>query len=160
MAIQDLPDRLTLPTFDLSNPVHRGDFLILSTSFFNHLRRMNTEQMLLNLLLSGLLGLIGQGVRVIVGLKKLTEEATETALDNQALSAANGNSVLATPMASTVPVISPGGAPLNAKVRYVYDEKFDNRKIWLSLFIGFIAGCLAGLVREEQATDTIEHDVV
>lgn len=36
---------------------------------------MDIQQILLHLLLGGLLGLVGQGVRVVVGLKKLNEEA-------------------------------------------------------------------------------------
>ncbi|GAB3902940.1 hypothetical protein GCM10028803_30490 [Larkinella knui] len=72
------------------------------------------ECILITLLLSGLLGLIGQGIRVIVGLKKLREEA---AAEN---------------------------AP-NPKA--AFDDKFDVRQLWLSLFIGFIAGCLANLGR-------------
>ena len=74
----------------------------------------SAECILINLLLSGLLGLIGQGIRVIVGLKKLHEEA---AAEN---------------------------AP-NPKA--AFDEKFDVRQLWLSLFIGFIAGCLANMGR-------------
>lgn len=42
---------------------------------------MPTERILLHLILCGLLGLIGQGIRVVVGLKKLKEEASTQATD-------------------------------------------------------------------------------
>jgi hypothetical protein len=96
---------------------------------------MNTEAMLINLLLCGLLGLIGQGVRVIVGLKKLNEEATEKATDL---------------------AIVAGGPGAKA----VFNAQFDVRKLWLSLFIGFIAGCLASLTRSNEAANTVSNDVV
>lgn len=78
---------------------------------------MNTD-VLIDLTVCGLLGLVGQGIRVIIGLKKLQEEAESEA----------------------------GSAP---QTKMVYDQKFDARQLWLSLLIGFIAGCLANLVREE-----------
>lgn len=37
---------------------------------------MSTQTVLLQLLLGGLLGLVGQGIRLIVGMKKLNDEAT------------------------------------------------------------------------------------
>ncbi len=36
---------------------------------------MTTQQLLLQLLLGGLLGITGQGIRIVIGLKKLNEEA-------------------------------------------------------------------------------------
>jgi hypothetical protein len=36
---------------------------------------MTTQQLLLQLLLGGLLGITGQGIRIIIGLKKLNDEA-------------------------------------------------------------------------------------
>jgi hypothetical protein len=36
---------------------------------------MNTQQLLLQLLLGGLLGITGQGIRIIIGLKKQNDEA-------------------------------------------------------------------------------------
>lgn len=80
---------------------------------------MDSERILINLILCGLLGLIGQGIRVIVGLKKLREEAETVATDEQ-------------------------------NVKTVYNRQFDVRQLWLSLFIGFVAGCLASLAREED----------
>lgn len=77
---------------------------------------MNSENILINLILYGLLGLIGQGIRVIVGLKKLREESFPK----------DG---------------------LNAKV--MYENQFDGRQLWLSLFIGFVSGCLASFVRDD-----------
>jgi hypothetical protein len=90
----------------------------------NFSKRMNTEQVLINLLLCGLLGLIGQGIRVIVGLKKLHEEAVD-------------QTTLALPEAGS------------QTTKAVYDDLFDARKLWLSLFIGFMAGCLASLARTD-----------
>jgi hypothetical protein len=40
---------------------------------------MTTQQLLLQLLLGGLLGITGQGIRMIIGLKKQSEEATANA---------------------------------------------------------------------------------
>ncbi|WP_147367905.1 hypothetical protein [Fibrisoma montanum] len=80
--------------------------------------------MLINLLLAGILGLIGQGIRVIIGLKKLKEEAATVAQEEAA-------------------------APPAPAAKTVYDDLFDSRKLWLSLFIGFIAGCLANLSRTD-----------
>ncbi|MGA0558745.1 hypothetical protein ACO2Q8_18955 [Larkinella sp. VNQ87] len=79
----------------------------------------SAECILINLLLSGLLGLIGQGIRVIVGLKKLREEATAEASTS------------------------------TADAKTAFDNHFDVRQLWLSLFIGFVAGCLANLGRPD-----------
>lgn len=79
---------------------------------------MTSESLLINLLLSGLLGLIGQGIRVIIGLKKLQDEASTK--DSQ-------------------------------DTKTVFNQLFDSRQIWISLLIGFIAGCLANLSRKEDA---------
>jgi hypothetical protein len=61
------------------------------------------------LILGGILGMIGQGLRVIVGLKKLYD-ALEMTTD---------------------------GSP----------SKFDSRRLWLSLFIGFIAGSFGMILK-------------
>lgn len=79
---------------------------------------MNNERVLINLILCGLLGLIGQGIRVVVGLKKLQEESVEKDAQN------------------------PKG---------IFEGQFDARQLWLSLFIGFVAGCLASLARDDDA---------
>ncbi len=64
---------------------------------------MDTSLILMNLLLGGLLGILGQGIRVIAGLKKLHDTTQE---------------------------------PLK------HNEQFDPRRLWISLFLGFIAGGL------------------
>lgn len=70
------------------------------------------------LILGGILGMIGQGLRVIVGLKKLYD-AMETTTD---------------------------GAP----------SKFDSRRLWLSLFIGFIAGSFGMILKiDYEAVSTM-----
>ena len=70
------------------------------------------------LVLGGILGMIGQGLRVIVGLKKLYD-AMETTTD---------------------------GAP----------SKFDSRRLWLSLFIGFIAGSFGMILKiDYEAVSTM-----
>ncbi|GAB2526682.1 hypothetical protein [Spirosoma aerophilum] len=83
---------------------------------------MSTERILLNLILCGLLGLIGQGIRVVIGLKKLKEEATAEAVENTATSA-----------------------------KSIYNSQFDGRQLWVSLLIGFIAGCLASFGHDDTA---------
>ncbi|GAB3026312.1 hypothetical protein [Spirosoma pulveris] len=75
---------------------------------------MTNERILINLMLCGLLGIIGQGIRVVIGLKKLKEEATAEAAGTNTASA-----------------------------KTIYNSQFDSRQLWLSLLIGFIAGCLA-----------------
>lgn len=89
------------------------------------------EFLLTKLLVGGLLGLVGQGIRVIVGLKKLHEEAEAAAT------------------AAAPPVGTTAAVPAPAATRAVFNQKFDVRQIWLSLFIGFIAGCLAGVATED-----------
>ncbi len=89
---------------------------------------MNNETILINLILSGLLGLIGQGIRVVVGINKLQEESS------------TGNSE-------------------NAKA--VFNSKFDVKQLLLSLFIGFMAGCLAGLIRDDtEITKEVQMAII
>lgn len=83
---------------------------------------MANERILINLILCGLLGLIGQGIRVVIGLKKLKEEATAEAAGTNTASAKN-----------------------------IYNNQFDSRQLWLSLLIGFIAGCLASFGHDDNA---------
>ncbi|OIN58854.1 hypothetical protein [Arsenicibacter rosenii] len=78
------------------------------------------DQILVKLLLYGLLGLLGQGIRVIVGLKKLQEKS----------------------------VANTAGTVNDAKAEF--DQHFDSKKIWLSLFVGFVAGCLASLSQDNE----------
>jgi hypothetical protein len=72
---------------------------------------MNTPDILLNLLLGGLLGIVGQGIRMIIGLKKLN--------DDKVASAATGQQ----------------------------PDDFSVSRLWVSIFIGFIAGTLGMLVK-------------
>lgn len=95
---------------------------------------MTNYDVLINLTLGGLLGVVGQGIRVIIGLKKLQEEAK----------------TVADAIPPPVAVVPPGASPsLPISSKAVYNQLFDSRKLWLSLFIGFIAGCLASLVQNE-----------
>ncbi len=72
---------------------------------------MNLNQVIFQILVGGLLGIIGQGIRMIVGIKKMKEVQSQNKLNNTNI---------------------PGG-------------DFDSRRLWLSVFIGFIAGALGGL---------------
>lgn len=63
------------------------------------------------LVLGGILGMIGQGLRVIVGLKKLYDALADTGE-----SLGNGS-------------------------------RFDSRRLWLSLFIGFVAGSFGMILK-------------
>ncbi len=63
------------------------------------------------LILGGILGMIGQGLRVIVGLKKLYDALAE---DGQTMG---------------------------------QTSKFDTRRLWLSLFIGFVAGSFGMILK-------------
>lgn len=98
------------------------------------------ESILISLLLAGLLGLIGQSIRVIVGLKKLREEAAAEAQEKAVDGAPDGVS------------------PSKAQAKAAYNELFDARKLWLSLFIGFIAGCLAGLAGDYASGATFSRE--
>lgn len=62
------------------------------------------------LVLGGILGMIGQGLRVIVGLKKLYDALADT------------------------------GEELSG-------TRFDSRRLWLSLFIGFVAGSFGMILK-------------
>lgn len=74
-----------------------------------------TSAQLINaLLIGGTLGIIGQGIRIIIGLKKLDDSRS------QALAAANGT---------------------------VVKEAFTANRLFISIFIGFVAGTLAALVK-------------
>jgi hypothetical protein len=72
---------------------------------------MNLNEIIFQILVGGLLGIIGQGLRVIVGIKKMKDVQSQNKQNN-----------------STIP----GG-------------DFDSKRLWLSIFIGFIAGALGGL---------------
>jgi len=69
---------------------------------------MEITSLLYHLLLGGLLGALGQGIRVIVGLKKTYDTSLQTSKK--------------------------------------FGEVFEGRQLFLSLLIGFIAGCLGIVV--------------
>jgi hypothetical protein len=76
---------------------------------------MNTD-LILQILLGGLLGILGQGIRIIVGLKKLNTGNVTKTLNNDDT------------------------------------EGFSASRLLLSIFIGFIAGAIALLIRGADAT--------
>ncbi len=78
---------------------------------------MELQELILHLILGGFLGIIGQGIRAIIGLKKMND-------DKQ----------------------------MNADA-----EPFNPTRFWISIFIGFIAGCLAVVV-ERTTVPEINHD--
>lgn len=92
---------------------------------------MENQQLLINLLFGGILGVIGQGIRVIIGLKKLNDEAATQA-------AADG---------------------VKSAKEFVKEE-FDAKKIWISLFIGFLAGCLASFTQEAPFNKDVQMAIV
>ena len=94
---------------------------------------MKPEELLTYLLLYGLLGLIGQGIRVIIGLKKLNEDAKDT-------------------VAVQTAMMPPTTTDLKQAEKVAFDDKFDVRKLWLSLFIGFVAGCLVCISSGKDVT--------
>jgi hypothetical protein len=85
-----------------------------------------------NLLLYGLLGLIGQSIRVIIGLSKLKQEADARSQESKVKAANDSNVAPKTPQA-------------------IYNGLFDGSQLGLSLLIGFVAGCLASFTRDENA---------
>ncbi|MFN8242772.1 MAG: hypothetical protein U0X40_01855 [Ferruginibacter sp.] len=78
---------------------------------------MELTTIIYQILVGGLLGTLGQGIRVIIGLKKMNEGQKEEA----ARRAEN-------PAAPEIP-----------------GTTFSSGRLWLSLLIGFIAGALGGL---------------
>ena len=57
----------------ISKPVSRKRDLRVGDNF----KVMQTQEVILQLLMGGLLGAVGQGLRIIVGMKKLNEDAKE-----------------------------------------------------------------------------------
>lgn len=76
---------------------------------------MNTTQLILSILSGGMLGIIGQGIRLAVGLKKLSD-------------------------ANTVNIA-------NRKPQ----EEMTTSRILTSIFIGFVAGALAMIVKDASS---------
>ncbi|MFI5163425.1 MAG: hypothetical protein ACHQHN_19255 [Sphingobacteriales bacterium] len=73
------------------------------------------------ILLGGLLGILGQGIRIIVGLKKLHTSNVSKALNDDAT------------------------------------DSFSSSRLLLSIFIGFIAGALALIIK---GTGTIDRNLI
>lgn len=73
---------------------------------------ITTYDLISNLIAGGILGVIGQGIRIIVGLKKLDEKRV-TQVDEK--------------------------------------EIFNNNRLFISIFIGFIAGMIAILVKSTSS---------
>ena len=87
---------------------------------------MNLNDIIFQILVGGLLGIIGQGIRVIVGIKKMKDVQSENKLNSTNI---------------------PGG-------------DFDSRRLWLSIFIGFIAGALGGLFAVDLKTPITDKTVL
>jgi hypothetical protein len=108
---------------------------------------MNCNDVICKILIGGLLGLIGQGIRVIVGLKKLGEKKAENKrnADNAAIvNAANAAVAVANAQNATA-----GNAPANAAdvvtSGTIPGSDYSGMRFGMSLFTGFIAGALGGL---------------
>lgn len=76
------------------------------------------------LLAGGLLGILGQGVRIAVGMKKFNESNTASAAQ---------------------------GLPT---------EEFSTSRLLISIFIGFVAGAIALLIKESGDGKTLETETV
>ena len=87
---------------------------------------MNLNDVIFQILVGGLLGIIGQGIRVIVGVKKMKDLQNENRANNTNI---------------------PGG-------------DFDSKRLWLSVFIGFIAGALGGLFAVDLKTPLKDKTVL
>lgn len=85
------------------------------------------------ILVGGLLGILGQGIRAIVGMKKM-RDAKVTNNVNQAKAASTNatNKANNNNEPPVVPVVVP-------------DAEYDPKRFWMSIFIGFVAGALASL---------------
>lgn len=83
---------------------------------------MTITEVTTNIIAGGLLGILGQGVRVAVGLKKFNE--TNATLTAQ------------------------GKAP----------EKFDTGRLFISMFIGFVAGAIGMLVKGASIGNKGDYD--
>jgi len=82
---------------------------------------MGTANYLNYLLLGGLLGIIGQCLRIIVGLKKVYQEAEKLK-----------------------------EADTNLTTKEANAEVFDSRRIMISLLIGFVGGALAAIAIDKK----------
>jgi hypothetical protein len=92
---------------------------------------------LYKILVGGLLGIIGQGIRTVVGIKKMREtNALNQANAANATATNAANNAANTTAGSSLPVVTPAMIP---------GGEFEQKRFWISLFIGFIAGALSGL---------------
>jgi hypothetical protein len=111
---------------------------------------MNCNDVICKILIGGLLGLIGQGIRVIVGLKKLGEKKAENKrnADNAAIVNA-ANAAVAVANAANAQNAAAGNAPANAAdvvtPGTIPGSDYSGMRFGMSLFTGFIAGALGGL---------------
>jgi hypothetical protein len=130
---------------------------------------MNTNQIITDIVIGGALGIIGQGIRVIVGVKKLKDvraenrrnadntamlNAANTALNtaNTAINAANAATGNTTNAAAT------NAAPLTPPV--IPAGEYDSKRLGMSLFIGFVAGALGGLFAVDLNKDDVSKTVL
>lgn len=111
---------------------------------------MNCNDVICKILIGGLLGLIGQGIRVIVGLKKMGEKKAENKrnADNAAIVNA-ANAAVAVANAANAQNAAAGNAPANAvevvTPGTIPGSDYSGMRFGMSLFTGFVAGALGGL---------------
>jgi uncharacterized membrane protein YeaQ/YmgE (transglycosylase-associated protein family) len=85
---------------------------------------MNTTEIINQILLGGLLGILGQGIRVVVGIKKLSGANAAKRLNNEET------------------------------------DEFSPARLLLSIFIGFIAGAIALLIKGKTDSDAEKTQMI
>lgn len=85
---------------------------------------MNTTEIINQILLGGLLGVLGQGIRIVVGIKKLS--------GTNAAKRLNGEET----------------------------DEFSPSRLLLSIFIGFIAGAIALLIKGKSESDSGKTEMI
>jgi hypothetical protein len=97
---------------------------------------MNTSDTLQLIAIGGILGIIGQIIRFIVGMKKLKEDKAEAQQLNERITQANATANITANAEMLAPIPS-----------------FSNRQFGISLLIGMSAGIIAALFSQEVKQD-------
>ena len=99
---------------------------------------MNASELTLNLLLGGLFGILGQGIRIVVGLKKLNDSNSEATAAGQQKDDFSSSRLLVSIFIGFV-------AGALAMLVSCFTDTDTPKKITLQLAIGIIAGGYSGV---------------
>lgn len=99
---------------------------------------MNATDLLLNVLLGGLFGILGQGIRIVIGLKKMNEQKSVAAVTGQP-----GDDFSSSRLLISIFIGFIAGAL--AMIVSCFTDNDAPKKITLQLAIGIIAGGYSGV---------------